>query len=429
MARFHKPPKSNNDTNIALANILIDNNDDIEKFLYEHTERKYYPWHKFQRISKPEKYTHEDLWYAVKILRSRGQVQISFWNEKFSFKIPNFLLEKLHFIDLHLGGNIIMNSIIPKGAEEKFLKNSLIEEAIASSQIEWASTTRRRAKEMLEKNEKPKNNSEQMITNNLIAMRYISAHKNDEITKEKILELHSLLTKNTLENTKDEWVWRYNNEIVVAEKLTNEVLHMPPEHTKIPEYIAELIEFFNNDDTLFIHPIVKWVIIHFFIGWIHPFVDGNGRTARALFYWYILKNWYWLTEFISISRSIKENTEQYKNAYLFTETDENDLTYFIDYNIKCLLSSLDKFTAYIEKKIKEEKYILDIIQDAELTIRQTEIFKFLENNKNNDFTILELTQKIDASRNTIKKDLDFLIEKNLIKIQKRDTKTKSYTYA
>lgn len=78
MARFHKPPKSNNDTNIALANILIDNNDDIEKFLYEHTERKYYLWHKFQRISKPEKYTHEDLWYAVKILRSRGQVQISF---------------------------------------------------------------------------------------------------------------------------------------------------------------------------------------------------------------------------------------------------------------------------------------------------------------------------------------------------------------
>lgn len=404
----------------------MDNDKEIKAFLYEHTEEKYYHWHKFHRIQKPEKYSYEDFWQVITFLRGSGKIQLSLWESEFSFNIPNFLLKKLHGIDLHLGGNIMLNSVIPHGAEERFLRNSLIEEAIASSQIEWASTTRRRAKEMIEKNETPKDGGEQMIANNLVAMKYISAHKNEEITEEKILELHALLTKNTLENTSDEGTWRYDDEIFVADKLTNESLHTPLSHTKIPMYMQELIQFFNNSDKFFIHPIVKWIIIHFLIGWIHPFVDGNGRTARALFYWYILKNGYWLTEFISISRSIKENTEQYKNSYLFAETDGNDLTYFIDYNIKCLLSSLEKFKAYINKKIIEEKEMLWKIEGAELTTRQSEIFKFLQNNKNNDFTILELMQKINASRNTIKKDVDILIEKWLIETRKRDTKTTSY---
>lgn len=128
---------------------------------------------------------------------------------------------------------------------------------------------------MIEKEEKPKNTSEQMIVNNLAAMKYISFHKNEEITEEKILELHSILTKDTLENTHDEGIWRYDNEIIVEDAITHEVLHTPTSHEKISFYISELIQFFNNSDAIFIHPIIKGIIIHFLIGWIHPFIDGN----------------------------------------------------------------------------------------------------------------------------------------------------------
>ena len=110
---------------------------------------------------------------------------------------------------------------------------------------------------MIEKNENKKDGGEQMIDNNLVDMKYISVHKNEEITEEKILELHALLTKNTLENTSDEGAWRYDDEIFVADKLTNEPLHTPLSHTKIPMYMQELIQFFNNSDKFFIHPIVK----------------------------------------------------------------------------------------------------------------------------------------------------------------------------
>ena len=96
----------------------------------------------------------------------------------------------------------------------------------------------------------------------------------------------------------------------------------------------ELCEFSNSNDK-FIHPIIKGIIIHFLIGYIHPFNDGNGRTARSLFYWYLLKNDYWLFEYMAISRVINGSKGQYRDAYLKTESDtfykeeKGHLTYFI----------------------------------------------------------------------------------------------------
>ncbi|MBW8333018.1 MAG: Fic family protein [Prolixibacteraceae bacterium] len=118
----------------------------------------------------------------------------------------------------------------------------------------------------------------------------------------------------------------------------------------------ELFNFFNNTDAeQFIHPIVKGCIIHFMIGYIHPFVDGNGRTARALFYWYLLKNGYWLTEYLSISRLIIKSKTQYAQAFIYSEIDGNDLTYFIQYKIKIMQLAYDSLKEYIQKKKKRKE--------------------------------------------------------------------------
>src|SRR5205814_10028127 len=52
------------------------------------------------------------------------------------------------------------------------------------------------------------------------------------------------------------------------------------------------------------HPMVRSMILHFWLAYDHPFVDGNGRTARALFYWSMLRNGYWMFEYITISKII-----------------------------------------------------------------------------------------------------------------------------
>ncbi len=84
-----------------------------------------------------------------------------------------------------------------------------------------------------------------------------------------------------------------------------DIVFTPPTFEDIPEFTETLCDFFNNDNpSNFIHPIIKGIIVHFMLAYMHPFVDGNGRTARALFYWYMLKEGYKLTEYMSISRVI-----------------------------------------------------------------------------------------------------------------------------
>ena len=115
---------------------------------------------------------------------------------------------------------------------------------------------------------------------------------------------------------------------------------------------------FANDKQavrFFIHPIAKGITLHFLLGFIHPFSDGNGKTARTLFYWYLIKKGYWLIEYMSVSRIILKAKAQYARAYLHTELDNNDLTYFILYNLQCIKTALEELKKYIERKAQEKK--------------------------------------------------------------------------
>jgi len=103
----------------------------------------------------------------------------------------------------------------------------------------------------------------------------------------------------------------------------------------------------------FIYPAIRSIILHFWLSYDHPFVDGNGRTARALFYWSMLRHKYWLCEFISISQIILNAPAKYVRSFLYTETDENDLTYFILYQLEVVRRAVDELHAYIKRKTKQ----------------------------------------------------------------------------
>ena len=203
---------------------------------------------------------------------------------------------------------------------------------------------------MLRTGRNPKNKDEQMILNNFSAMQYVGKNSNKDLTKDMLLHLQSLVTKDTLENTEYTGAWRDTDDIVVADVITGEVYHTPPSHSEIEVLTNDFIDFFNHQSTeqRFIHPIVRAIILHFLIGWIHPFADGNGRTARSLFHWYTLKHGYNLMPYLSISQMILESKVQYGKAYIQTESDENDMTYFILYNIKQIEKSWIKLEQYIQ---------------------------------------------------------------------------------
>ena len=288
---------------------------------------EYYYWDKV-KYNTPKGIKKEDFWALVKYSRTANSKTYSFNTCTFSLFLTNKMQEYLHNFDMNFGGTIASSDILLDKNKQYYLLSSIMEEAIASSQMEGASTTRKVAKEMLRKQSKPKDKSQQMILNNYNTIRYLSEHKNDNLSPELLLTIHKQITEKTLDNPKDEGQFRSDNNIYVVNGITGEVAHEPPSFRQIKKVVQQLCRFINEDKE-FIHPIIKAIILHFMISYLHPFVDGNGRTARSLFYWYMLKKGYWLTEYLSISRIIYKSKTQYEKAFLYTEHDDFDLGYFV----------------------------------------------------------------------------------------------------
>ena len=289
--------------------------------------------------------------------------------------------------------------------------SSIMEEAIASSQLEGAATPREIAKEMLRSNRKPTSHSEKMILNNYVTIKRVLEIKDRKISKDLILEIHSLITKGTLDDPSDEGRFRAKNGINVVDYESGDVFYTPPDYVLLETLMDAFCSFANTEtEDTFIHPIIKGIILHFLIGYIHPFVDGNGRTARAIFYWYLISKGYWLVEYMSISRIIVKAPSQYAKAYLYTEYDENDLTYFIDYNIKALDLALKSLQAYIQLKIKEKKDVLNSFKNENINERQAEILKNVLVDHLKSLTIQEIQNKFGVVYQTARTDLLGMVE-------------------
>lgn len=264
-------------------------------------------WDSIKYKKCPTGCTPQQLWTFVKAARRINNIKV--WDKyDVRLSLTNSMQKMCHQFDMYWGGSWGNNSIIDTNNKEQYLISSLMEEAIYSSQMEGAATTRKVAKEMLRKKMTPKDKSQQMIHNNYQTIQYIVEHKDKPLSEELLLQIHRLMTDNTMQNPEDAGRFRNNNDVVVENGITHETVHTPPSYKDIPQFIKDLCEFFNDKNPRqFIHPIIRGIVIHFMISFVHPFVDGNGRTARAMFFWYMLREGYWLTEYLSISRVIAKS--------------------------------------------------------------------------------------------------------------------------
>ncbi len=381
---------------------------DLEKLLKKINDHYYY-WDriKYQKT----KLSPVELWSVVKFSRMAKRSIITFGDTMFCYAITDYIQRVLHEFDMNIGGYMGATSVVPEKDKTRYLVSSIMEEAISSSQMEGANTTRKRAKEMLRKEQKPNNKSEQMIVNNYLTIKHIVANKNDELTPESLLYLHQLVSNKTLDKKEDEGAFRSSNDIYIVNHVNSEVVHTPPDHQKIERFIKDLCFFFNNvDENDFVHPLIKGIIIHFMIGWIHPFTDGNGRTARALFYWYLLKKGYWLTEYMSVSKIIQTSKAQYEKAYLYTEEDENDLSYFITYNLQVMEKAFEALKNYIQSKQQENLQIAHFVKIPFVNERQAQILKAIYDNAEIVFNTKEIQNRFTVSDYTARTDLNGLVD-------------------
>lgn len=319
---------------------------------------KYLHWDQLRRRKPPRALTQRDWWYGLKVQRTGAAKYTRLMdsqNRHFHYLLVDPIPERLHEIDLSLGGSIaIPEPVTNPETRDKYYVSSLIDEAITSSQIEGANTTRPIAREMLRAGRAPRDRSERMILNNFRTMQLIGELKDRPLTPELVCEIHRAVTDATLDTPSAAGRYRLPSEDIAVYSDANELLHCPPPAETLPERVEMMCDFANGKNSkIFIHPAIRSIILHFWLAYDHPFVEGNGRTARALFYWSMLHRGYWLFEYISISQMILKARSKYDYSFLYTETDDNDLTYFILYHLDVIRRAIDELRAYIQKKTQD----------------------------------------------------------------------------
>ena len=343
-----------------------------------------------------------------------------------SYSMPNRLNMMLHEIDMNLSLGFMPGDPLDSNKRLMYTISSMMEESIASSQIEGAVTTTKVAKSMLRNGREPKDRSELMIRNNFNAMQYIKTRADDPLTPELIMSVHAIISKGTMEKPEFEGTFRKDNSIAVRDPLTGETYHDPVGYTVIDTMVQGLCDFVNSDDER-IHPVVKGIVIHFVMAYIHPFMDGNGRVSRSLFYWYLIKRGYDIVEYLAISKAIKNYRGKYDEAYQLSETDGNDITYFIRYNLERIIESIEIFSNYLHKKMEDSKKISEIAHELGLGKRQADILADLMSS-GEPTSAYELSMKYQISSYTIRRDLNLLMDMDLVAVSGNEGHKKLYKY-
>jgi len=385
---------------------------------------KYLHWDRLSYYTPPKGLSHEEWWFALKMRRRNLFKQLPLLDKKgepFRYLEIDPVPERLHKIDQGAGGFIQMpDQITNPDTKDRYYVSSLIQEAITSSQLEGAATTRQVAKQMIRTGRPPRDRSEQMILNNFKTMQQIGKLKGEPLSKELVLEIHRMITDKTLKDSSETGRFRRADERIVVADMYNEVFHDPPPAKQLEDRMSSMCDFANGKIPRgFIHPAVRSIVLHFWLAYDHPFVDGNGRAARALFYWSMLRHGFWLFEFISISQIILKAPIKYARAFLYTETDDNDVTYFILHQLEVIRRAIDELHEYIRRRTERLQAVERELRGvATLNHRQRDLISHALRHPHHRYTIKSHQISHNVVYQTSRLDLLDLEKRGLLNSQK-----------
>ena len=391
---------------------------------------QYFHWDELRHRTPPGGLSHEAWWAGIKITR-QGLLRALPFQDKHKqpvlFGMPDPVLRALHEIDRRVGGAIPMETPIVSGEDrDRYLVSSLIEEAITSSQLEGAATTREEAKAMLRSGRKPRDRSETMIVNNFRVMEHIHELRDETMTPKVVLAMHRIVSEGTLDDpTAAGRLRRAGENVSVMDATHSLVLHEPPPAASLPQRLERLCSFANaTNGEPFVHPVIRAILLHYMLGYDHPFVDGNGRTARALFYWSLARSGYWLMEYVSISRLLRQAPVKYARAYLHSEADDNDTTYFILHQLSIIERAIEALYEYIARKTAEQRSAERLLRHApgladQLNHRQVALLTHALKHPSHSYTVESYRRSHRVTLQTARTDLLLLARLKLVEQGKR----------
>ena len=391
---------------------------------------QYLHWDKLRHLTPPQGLDHKQWWFVLKMGRSPQNRPLPLEDAQgrsFTYAIPDLVLEGIHKVDQRCSGQIAMPDVVTSDsqAQQHYLVNSLMEEAIRSSQLEGATTSRRAGKDLLRTGRSPRDRSERMILNNYRALQFMREQMGEDLTPELVLELHRIVTDETLDNPDSAGRLQRPDEdrVAVYDRDDLTVLHEPPPAEQLGSRLEAMCEFANGASPhSFVHPVLRAILLHFWLAYDHPFEDGNGRTARTLFYWCMRRNGYWLTEYLTISTILRRAPGKYSRAFLLTETDARDTTYFILYQLEVILRAVADMTGYLQRKVAEVRDVESLLRGStDFNHRQLSLLGAAVRDPGNGYTLLSHAASHGVTHETARKDLGQLVDLGLLE-RRRDGK-------
>ena len=301
--------------------------------------------------------------------------------------------------------SLARRELVFEGAEyEEAFREAVLDEAAYSSIIEGAFTTKLEAREFIDNGRSPKNKSEQMVKNNYEALTYVLEHIDEPITEQTVFGIYALITKGTL--AADVPTDAYRSQPVFVQSGRGEIVHTGPEAEKVPGMMTALLDFINNSE---LPPLLKACIAHFYFVYVHPFVDGNGRTARALSFMMLLQAGYDFFRYFSISGVIAGERAKYYKAIKDVEDDDFDMTYFIDYYTGMLARAVKAMEEQLVNKVALAQ-TLEGLRAAGMSSRVVDGAEWILSGPNRSVTIKAWQKKFGVVLETARQDL-FKLEK------------------
>lgn len=366
-------------------------------------------------------------WALVKQKRAtalRPLLTVPTYSVPLQFYLTDEILAACELVDRHATDHALRGAFPEILAHHRvaFLRQELeFEEAILSSQLEGAATTRVVAADMLRSHRKPRTESERMIVGNLAMINEAQQHVNAKLTPALIQAIHETGTRGIDDATYKPGVFRTTDDIAVQTP-DGHIIHQPPPAEGLLQRLEALCAWFNHPSPRYTHPLVRAIALHFLIAHEHPFHDGNGRVARALFYWAMLRNGYGSFLYISISRYLKEAHAQYVNSFRRVQTDDMDLTYFLDAQCRIIRRGLINLLEYLTD-LQERMKAIRIEWSKQpsynaLNDRQKHLLDVARSGITTRFRSVDLTRNFGIAANTALSDLNALVAAGFLEKRK-----------
>ncbi len=390
---------------------------------------RYLPWERLLRRKAPGGLSPDQWWLAIKLSRNFQFRPLPFQgrNGKPSLlMLPGFAQDALHQIDAGIGGWGLPDS---PDEQEQFIVNARIHEAIASSRLAGASAARAEAAELLRSGRRPRDRAGRMIGGAYRAMQAAGKMKDKRLSLDALIHLNATITNSTRNNLdRPADIGRVHDRRNRGEPDGNG-RNLPPGSPEMTGRMQEMIRFANQEDKDrgFMHPIVRAIVLHFWLACDKPFAEGNRRTARVLFYWCVLRCNYPVFEFVSLSWYLQYAPIRYARSFLHAEVDGNDLTYFLAHQVEVLLRAVKGARQHISGEKKKLEMIAKMIgPSAGLNARQLALLAHGLRNPAARYTVRWHRTTHNVSTGTARSDLLGLAENGLLERKRSDGKSYAY---